>query len=79
VVVQRMLPRGSVLLIFVSGDSLTHVCTVCRDLMRVGILDAAAAFHVAIQNANSESGSNTDPNQAQDILQMSHGVRPIFL
>lgn len=47
--------------------------------MRVGILDGTAAFHVAIQNANSESGSNIDPNQSQDILQMSHGVRPVFL
>lgn len=43
------------------------------------IFDCAAAFHVAVQNANSESNGNVDPNQEQDILHMSHGVRLLLL
>jgi hypothetical protein len=43
-----------------------------------GFWTSAAAFHVAVQNANSETNGKADPNQEQDILHMSHGVRLIF-
>lgn len=38
-----------------------------------------AAFHVAIANSSSESGTNTDSDQPKDILKMSHGVALILL